>query len=407
MITKENLTYAIRNLMNRKVRSFLTILSILVGITTIFIFVSFGMGLYFYMDEISVDIGVDKLFVQAKGVGAPGLDSTFKLTDDDLDTLGKTRGIVQTTGMAFAIAMVQKDSKIMYNYLAGMPTDNSEDLDFILEFLTVDILDGRQLRDSDRGKVMLGYNYAVPNRLFEKPFKVGDKIEINDEEFKIIGFYEEIGNPSDDANVYLTMDEFNRLTDADETNYGMLVARVDNVDNIDEIAERAKKKLRKSRGLEEGKEDFFIASFEDYIEAFGAAMDFVIGFILVIAIVSVVVSAINTANTMFTSILERTKEIGVLKAIGAKNSEILVIFLLESSILGFIAGVFGVLLGWLISLLGGNLLAMLGWSFLSPRFPLALFAACILFATLVGTISGTVPAYNASKKNPVDSLRYE
>lgn len=385
----------------------MTILSILVGITTIFIFVSFGMGLYFYMDEISVDIGVDKLFVQAKGVGAPGLDSTFKLTDDDLDTLGKTRGIVQTTGMAFAIAMVQKDSKIMYNYLAGMPTDNSEDLDFILEFLTVDILDGRQLRDSDRGKVMLGYNYAVPNRLFEKPFKVGDKIEINDEEFKIIGFYEEIGNPSDDANVYLTMDEFNRLTDADETNYGMLVARVDNVDNIDEIAERAKKKLRKSRGLEEGKEDFFIASFEDYIEAFGAAMDFVIGFILVIAIVSVVVSAINTANTMFTSILERTKEIGVLKAIGAKNSEILVIFLLESSILGFIAGVFGVLLGWLISLLGGNLLAMLGWSFLSPRFPLALFAACILFATLVGTISGTVPAYNASKKNPVDSLRYE
>jgi putative ABC transport system permease protein len=97
----------------------------------------------------------------------------------------------------------------------------------------------------------------------------------------------------------------------------------------------------------------------------------------------------------------------VLKAIGARNSEIMTIFLIESGIQGTIAGVLGVCVGALLSYIGGEILASLGWSFLKPVFPLVLFIGLILFATVVGVISGILPAYNASKKNPVDSLRYE
>jgi len=179
------------------------------------------------------------------------------------------------------------------------------------------------------------------------------------------------------------------------------------VDNIDKVVENVEKNLRKERGLDEGKEDFFVQSFQDMIDSFGMALNMIIGFVVLIALISVVVSAVNTANTMITSVLERIKEIGIIKSIGGRNSEVFKIFLFESAFLGFVSGAIGVFLGWLISYIGGIILDNLGWGFLSPHFSIWLFAGCILFATLTGAISGVIPAVRASKINPVDALRYE
>jgi len=110
---------------------------------------------------------------------------------------------------------------------------------------------------------------------------------------------------------------------------------------------------------------------------------------------------------MVTSVLERIREIGVIKSIGAKNSEIFNIFLFESAFLGFVAGVIGVVLGSLISTIAGRTLDALGWGFLMPYQPIWLFVGGILFATVVGAVSGVMPAINASKLKPVDALRYE
>jgi putative ABC transport system permease protein len=165
--------------------------------------------------------------------------------------------------------------------------------------------------------------------------------------------------------------------------------------------------LRKERDLDEGKEDFSVQSFADLLESFSVALNMVIGFIVLIAFISVVVSAVNTANTMITSVLERVKEIGIIKSIGARNSTVFGIFLFESGFLGLIAGVVGVLLGWGASALGGKILADLGWGFLAPAFPIELFVGLIAFATVTGAVSGVVPAMKASKINIVDALRYE
>ncbi|MCW8965210.1 MAG: FtsX-like permease family protein, partial [Candidatus Pacearchaeota archaeon] len=150
-----------------------------------------------------------------------------------------------------------------------------------------------------------------------------------------------------------------------------------------------------------------VQSFNDMIESFSSVLNIIVGFIILIALISVIVSAINTANTMITSVLERYKEIGVLKAIGAKNSEIFGIFLFESSFLGLVAGVLGVGFGWALARLGGIILENLGWGFLSPYFTKELFLGCILFAVVTGAISGVAPAIRASKINTVEALRYE
>ena len=190
------------------------------------------------------------------------------------------------------------------------------------------------------------------------------------------------------------------------TSYGQIIAVAD-ISKLDKVVENVEKSLRKSRNIEEGKEDFFVQSFDDMMESFSGALNIIIGFVILIALISVLVSAVNTANTMITSVLERYKEIGILKAIGARNSEIFGIFLFESSFLGLVAGGLGVFLGWGISSVAGAILTELGWGFLSPYFSPLMFGGLILFAVLTGAISGVIPAVRAAKTNTVDALRYE
>ena len=126
-----------------------------------------------------------------------------------------------------------------------------------------------------------------------------------------------------------------------------------------------------------------------------------------IALISVIVAGVNTTNTMYTAVLERTKEIGIMKAVGARNSSIMFIYVIESGFVGMIGGAAGVFLGFLISSAGGAIAAASGFSFLKPAFPIWLTLGCIMFAFCVGAASGTMPAIRASKLRPVDALRYE
>ena len=397
----ESIKYSLRNLNHRKGRSFLTVFSIMVGIATIFIFISFGYGLYNYTESFTTSSSADKLLILAKGSGAPGMDDTFKLTDDDLDVIRGTSGVYEASGLYYNVVKVEKGKQSKYVFMTSY--DPKEPL--ILDIFGVEIEKGRLLNQGDSKTAVAGYNYLVDDKIFEKGLDVNSVVEVNGEKIKIIGFLESIGNPQDDSQIYITNDYFLELF-PDEDSYAQIVARVD-LDNIEKVTENVEKSLRKHRDLEEGKEDFYVQSFEDMIESFSGALNMIVGFVILIALISVLVSAINTANTMITSVLERYKEIGILKAIGARNSEIFKIFLFESSFLGFMAGVLGVFIGWIITVVASVILSSLGWGFLSPYYSFGIFAGCIIFATLTGAISGAIPAIRASRINPVDALRYE
>ena len=400
MLNQETIIYSLRNLKHRKSRSFLTLFSILIGIATIFIFISFGYGLYNYTEEFSTGSSVNKIMITSKGTSMPGMDQTFKLTDDDLRAVDKAGGVYEATGAYFTTVQAEFNNENKYVFLVAYDPKSK----LLLELFDIEADKGRFLRDGDTKKVFLGYNYQIPNKIFKKAIEINDIIKIDGVKMKVIGFFESIGSPQDDSQIYIINDYFEELYP--NITYAEIIAEVD-TNNIDKVIQNVERNLRKERNLEEGKEDFFVQSFDDLIESFSSVLNIIVGFVILIALISVIVSAVNTANTMITSVLERYKEIGVLKSIGARNSEIFAIFLFESSFLGFVAGVLGVILGWLFSNIAGNILSNLGWGFLSPYYSTTLFVGCILFATITGAISGVAPAIKASKINIVNALRYE
>ena len=143
-------------------------------------------------------------------------------------------------------------------------------------------------------------------------------------------------------------------------------------------------------------------------ETFAAnVMDVINGVLVLIALISLVVAGVNIMNTMYTAVLERTQEIGIMKSVGARNSDILAIFLFESGFLGAVGGVMGIIFGWAIASAGGAAAAAAGYALLRPEFPLWLIIGCVAFAFFVGAMAGLLPAIQASKLKPVDALRYE
>ena len=339
--------------------------------------------------------------IQAKG-NAGGLDDTFAFSDDDLKAVQKTSGVYEATGAYAKVAKVETQNKLRYVFIMG--SDPKTPL--LEELSNLKIYRGRLLTSGEKGKVVLGYNYQLDNKIFPKGLTINDMIKVQGEKVRIVGFYEEVGNLQDDSNIYVTTDFIKDLYPSENLSYTYIVARVD-VKDIDRTIENIEKSLRKERGQEKGKEDFYVQSFADLFETYASIINIIIGFVIAIALISVLVSGVNTANTMITSVIERKKEIGIMKSIGARNSNILGIFLFESSFLGFTAGVVGCIIGWLLSFAGGRILDSLGYGFLQPAFPILLFVGCIAFATLTGAISGFFPALKASKTNPVDALRYE
>ncbi len=396
--------YAFLNVKKRKLRSGLTVLSILIGVAAIYALVSFGAGLQNYIDVLAEQAGIDKLFIQARGIGVPGTDENFRLTKDDVDFVEKINGVKEISGLYVDTVEVRKDRQLKFVFATGI---DPEKTDFIEEAFTVEVEKGRQLKKGDLDKVVLGHNYQIENKLFKKPIQLGEKVEINGRKFEVVGFFEEVGNPQDDSNAYFNYETFEDMFPDDKDEFGWAMIKANRNVDTGALADRIQERLRKHKGQEKGKEDFFVQTFDDALETFNNVINVLNGILVLIALISIIVAAVNTTITMYTAVLERTKEIGVMKAVGARNSSILFIYVIESGLVGAIGGVIGVLIGFLISSAGGLIAAHAGFSFLRPVFPIWLTIGSILFAFSVGAASGVLPAVRASKLKPVDALRYE
>ncbi|MBD3262301.1 MAG: FtsX-like permease family protein, partial [Candidatus Altiarchaeales archaeon] len=310
-------------------------------------------------------------------------------------------------GMTFLSAKAQYGGEAKYTFILGLPTDEQTQ-DILLSGTGITI-SGKQSRfkTNDRYKAAVGYRWWIGD-FFDEPVRSGDTIKIDGKDFEVVGEVSQVGNDQDDSQVYIPYDTALDLAGKKEKDYMVIMARVKPGFLLNQTSERIEEDLRKSRGLDEGDEDFSVTTLEDIQESVDGVLSAVKWFLVGIAAISLFVGGVGIMNTMYTSVLERTKEIGLMKAVGAKNSDIRTLFLIESGIIGMLGGVIGCIIGSSLSLTiqyfasQDPATASLKAS-ISPE----LVGGALLFSFLVGVVSGVLPAIQASKLQPVDALRYE
>lgn len=401
----EYVTLAIRNSVKRKKRTALTLLGIFIGIAAVVALVSLGQGLQHTLNAQFEKIGADKILIQAKEVGFGGEHAAGQLTDHERDLVQDTNGVLRAAGYLIRGVAVQFNHLQRTLLAMSIPKTTSEAA-LVRAVATLEPETGRLLTHKDTGKGVVGYNLAHRSA-FGKNIRVGDKLIIQDLLFEVVGTLARVGDPGMDGGIVLPENDLRMLVNDDRT-YSVLVAQSVSGTNPDDVSERVEKNIRRDRHQKEGKEDFTVETATELIANFNSVLTIIQVVFVGIAAISLLVGGIGITNVMFTAVLERTREIGVMKAIGARNADILLLFLIESGLLGLTGGMIGILFGAAISKtveLGAN--ATFGPGTITTTFPAWLIAGALLFSFTIGALSGVLPARRASTLKPVEALRYE
>lgn len=394
------------NLRRRKLRAYLTILGIFIGIAAIVALISLGQGLQAAIMDSFSSFGPDLLIIQTKspGFGPPGATAAATFTDKDTRVIEGVNGVAVVAERAIRGGQMEFKKKTVVEFGSFLP-DEKDARDLSITVAKAYPAEGRVLEPRDTGKVNLGAGFAEDTNPFGRAIRTGDKILMNGEPFTVAGIFKKSGRPGGDNTLLFTETDFNRLFDIKDE-IGFYGVRVAKGANPDIVAEDIVKALRRSRNLKEGREDFTVQTPGQVLSTFNTILLIVQAVLVGIAGISLMVGGIGVMNTMYTAVLERTREIGVMKAIGGRNSDIFLLFFFESGLLGMVGGIIGIAIGVgmakMVELVGTQ---VLGSELLKASLPLWLIFGALAFSFIVGSISGTLPAMQAAKTSPVDALR--
>lgn len=416
------LELALNILLHSKLRSWLTIIGIVIGVAAVVSILSIGQGMQQEMQQRLGAFGADIITIaQASrasrgfagmpegGGGFPGQISqqtaAKDLTTQDIQVLRSVPGIAIISGAITSRAEVY--------YLGEKSTVSIDGVDPSTwgSFTSVELDSGRSFIAADTNVAIIGNRVA--NGLFKQPIGLEQVMTVAGKPVKVIGILKQsAGFEGTDNKIILPTSSARAiLTDVKENVFNTILIKVEDVSLVDNVMNTTDQRLMLYRRVSERKRDYSITSSKNMQERISSMQQALILFLGAIAAISLLVGMVGVANTMFTSVLERTKDIGIMKSIGARNSDIMMIFMFNSAIIGMIGGVFGILLGSAVSLIlpsfGMRMMGMGQGEMITALIPFNQMLLIVLLSIIIGIISGVVPAYNASKLSPVEALRYE
>jgi putative ABC transport system permease protein len=432
------LKLSLNSLTHRGLRSWLTILGIIVGVAAVIAMLSISAGMSQSMNSQMSNFGADVLTVSVGRTFAVGPESGFggrfqpgeggsppdwqtqtsqtttttdtpTLTDTDILAISTAEGVESVTGVISDRATIQ--------YLAQTVTVTVEGVEPSAwnSMTTSELASGRFLESGESTSVLVGN--GVANGMFDYNLTVDTQIRIGSKTFTIVGILAESGTGSfggDDRTVFMSIQAAREiLTDIDNNEYSSIQVKVIDANAVDQTIENVEQVLYTSRMVTSDTADFTVTSPTSMLETIQSTMATLTFFLTGIAAISLLVGAIGIANTMFMSVMERTRLIGILKSIGTKNSEIMKMFLAESGIIGFMGGLLGIFLGFIvvgiISSVGINIMGMgrMGTNTSVAIVTPELIVFALLFSTIIGIVSGLIPARSASNLQVVEAMRSE
>jgi|APSaa5957512622_1039677.scaffolds.fasta_scaffold15388_3 putative ABC transport system permease protein len=395
---------AFRNLRKRGVRSWLTLLGIFIGIMAVVSLISLGNGLQIAISSQFGLSSTELISVQAGGLsfGPPGGSVSDPLTIGDVEAIKKLSSVKQAVRRNLEPGQIEFNDKVIFGFATNV--GDGEDRDFLYDQLGSEAISGRLLEDGEYGKVLLGYNFYVDKVGLEKEIRVGNKVLIEGKKFEVVGVLDKQGSMIFDNLVLLNEEDAQKLFEyGDDVDIIGVLSR-DKTD-LAGTKEDIEKLLRERRDVKAGKEDFEVSTPEASLDQVNGILDGVKIFIAIVASISILIGAIGIINTMTTSVLERRREIGIMKAIGARNENIFFQFFVESSLLGLMGGIAGALFGTILGFIGTmGINAWIGTD-VQPAISFSLIFFSLVGSFLLGGLAGISPAMKAARENPVEALR--
>ena len=405
---------ALKGLRATKSRSGLTVLGIVIGISAIILMMALGNGAEkLILDQIS-GLGAETIVIRPgkEPTGPSDLGRTLltnSLKNRDVQALKRKENVPH---LVEVMPVLLIPGSVSFKGETFQPTIIGGSVNFFSNAFNVYVDQGIPFDNTDirQNASVAIIGSKVKNELFGSSDALGKQISIKGRKFRVVGIYPTKGQvsffnfdelvivPYTTAQLYLlNIDYFHEI-----------IVRVENAKFVDRSVLDIKATLRETHNIEDPKnDDFFVVTQQGIIEQVQVILGTLTLFLSSVVAIALVVGGIGVMNIMLVSVTERTREIGLRKALGATEKDILVQFLLEAIILTGIGGLIGIILGGVFAFAASLIItsvSSLDWTFV---FPLSAVFLGLGVSTFVGLVFGIYPAYQASKKSPIEALRYE
>jgi putative ABC transport system permease protein len=380
---QEFIEIALKNIWRQKTRSALTIVGIMIGIAAIVALGSISEGLRVLIEK-NLQQASGMITVLQKSEGSLfAVIARSRIGEEKLEEISKVNGVKDATGIIMRGAYLEGSSGFSEPDLFFIGIDPSK----IDMFISSNIrYDGELLEPSDTFEVVLGSTLAD-----KLGADIGDTVTYRGYEFQVKGILEKTGDRNTDKGFIVNIQTARYILDVED--YTMVIVLPEDIDEVGDVA----------KAIEDNVDGVSAITTEQFAKQISNIIDQISFFTIGIAAISAIVGGLGVMNTMIMSVMERKKEIGILKAIGATQSFIIRQIIVESALLSLIGGLLGLLLGQVASWSIGYFSQGLAFAQTTPR----LMINALLFSLSLGIIGGLYPAIMAARLDPIEALRYE